>query len=87
MVNHVVTHWSEKNVPYGQNNHSEDVTKVVIFAYARGGSSFLGEFFRCFEDLALYFYEPLDGVMMYMMGTHQFMIPLDVHFNSDMSPR
>ena len=53
--------------------------RVLIIAYQRTGSSFLGELYNQHPD-AFYWFEPVDGMYASMYGTtHGWVIPTDIY--------
>ena len=57
--------------------------QVLIVAYQRTGSSFLGELFNE-HDSSFYWYEPVDGVYASLYGTsHGWTVPSDIYNNKD----
>ena len=53
--------------------------KVILFCYARGGSTFFSELFRKNPE-ALFWYEPFDGFYSSIYGLNLWNLPLDVVF-------
>ena len=60
---------------------------VLILAYQRTGSSFLGELYNQ-HDATFYWYEPIDGIYASLYGTkHGWTVPSDIYTNKDGSQR
>ena len=54
---------------------------VLLLAYQRVGSTFIGEMFNKNPNVA-YVYEPLDATYMHMYGTKEgWAVPVDLHFH------
>ena len=54
---------------------------VLLLAYQRVGSSFIGSIFDQNPDM-LYIYEPLDAVYTHLYGTAEgWAVPMDIHFH------
>lgn len=65
---------------YFQNNGQElnqhEITKVIILAYLRSGSTFASHMFLNNPE-AFFWFEPIDGVYSHLYGTLQATTPLD----------
>ena len=69
------------------NENSSDVNMVLLLAYQRVGSSFIGSIFDQNPDM-LYIYEPLDAAYTRLYGTKTgWAVPMDIHFHWDRTYR
>ena len=56
---------------------------MLVVAYQRTGSSFLGELFNHNPDV-FYWFEPVDGMYSALYGTdHGMTIPMDIYYNTE----
>ena len=59
---------------------------MLLFAYMKGGSTFVGELFNQYPN-SVYFYEPVAGFYSALYGTPDWAFPLEVFFNTNGSLR
>ena len=61
-------------------------TKVLLFCYMRGGSSFFGDIFKNNSEVA-FWYEPVAPFYMANYGASKFMFPQDIFWQGERGDR
>ena len=73
-------------LPYVSVQENPKPVKVILLAYFRGGSSFVGKLFDMNPN-AIYMFEPMDALFSSIYGTEYGLSPFDIYTNLDGSFR
>ncbi len=76
----------KKEEPTAKVVPPEDKKKVLLFAYMKGGSTFMGQLFNQYSH-SMYYYEPIAGLYSALYGSPDWTFPLEILFNSNGSFR